>query len=168
MNLEDINGAECNLKWLNNNKNTAEFMNWVSIHRSGTVYSNTSCDVTAGMLRDLLQPNVKKWVLIDSNFEDVYATYNVFQIAFFSEKDITIEEIIEDEIQSEHILTIYEDSVLQSYFKHYSLRISPLDNEFINAINKPTTIKNYKIITGITETKDYVKSQSIFFWIPIY
>jgi len=149
------NGEQWNKEWIKGDGlNHWLASNWKILHHQSETFVSTSCEVTAAVIR-WKSGFGDDWSLIDSqpSFDEVLKKSRYFQVS-----------IGEDWMDCEHILTIWDTEIIQSYYKKYKIQSSSITPEFIRALENISSPGNYEKVTGV----DYENSPSlqIFYWIP--
>ena len=117
----------------------------------GDEFVRTSCEITAMMLRVQLVPDVNEfdgWMLLDDGDVPDAATTPVFQISMGVEWS-----------DNEHMVTIANGTLLDSWFKRYPLRARPCDH---------ATAVSRKALFALLSMSDIPASADwkLFFWVP--
>lgn len=150
------NCGKWNYGWLKENFDHWLHLNWKVLHGKSVLYAETSCDVTATTIRQKILGSDKSLSIVieDSPLFDSIANLNsFFQVS-----------IGEDWDNSEHILTVWDNTIFQSYYNKYKIKISDLTSEIINAFDNISENGNYEKITGV----EFNNSQNlkVFYWVP--
>lgn len=152
--VEEIieNGERWNQELLDQRKDEELYMTWDIVHQKSSVFASTSCLVTAASIR--WKSNLgQDWTLVDDiTFEQVQKMSPYFQIT-----------IGEEWMEWQHILTIWDNSVIQSYFKQYKIKSFESTPRFIEALKNINDPENYKTVTGVELDTHNLQ---IFYWIP--
>lgn len=155
-------GQEYNREWVDTNPSHWLVKTYDVLHRRSIIFLSTSCEITAEMMRWKLSEWFEKWELLDDvvSFEEVRTTYPVFQIS-----------IGEDWFNNEHVVTIFNDSIIQSYYAAYTIKKNVITQDIISAFNEGTgkdaflTNESYKVITR-GQSFDKGKNVCVYYWIP--
>jgi hypothetical protein len=146
-------GPAWNIEWLDRNPSHILAKTWDVVWKRSMTAVQTSCAVTAEMIREKMQPG-KKWTILDPSevsWDIIRKKYPIFQISLGDEW-----------MSDDHMLTVVGDHVLQSYYRKYTLRVDPLTPEWISAIKNPSP-KSWKTLTfGQSNENTY----SVFYWVP--
>lgn len=145
------NGEQYNLEWLLGHKEHHLYHAYCIIHAQNNQFAFTSCEVTAEMIKSRLLGDQLLNLLEISDYNTVSATYPFFQMTFGEEWSDT-----------QHVLTIYEGYILQSYYKKYKLRAVKIDETLKELLQNP--VENYSIITDVKSESD---SLQVWFWVPL-
>jgi len=142
-------------------KFTREINNWVKTEPSHYLYGYwkmydsdvflyTSCEITALGIR-LLFSNEKEWICLENppSFDEMKRKYPVFQVSFG-----------EDWTDLDHILTVFKDEIIQSFFNRYEITQTPITQKIVNAFDELTD-DSFEIITKVKNNKT-----NIFYWVP--
>lgn len=163
--LDDIitRGQSLNEEWITRNPTHWLTETYRVLHKKSGVFASTSCDLTAMMLRWQYSKFVDQWELLDEPvvFEDVYRKYPIFQVS-----------IGEDCDNNEHIFTIVNECIVQSYYGAYMIEKNTLTPNIIRALtNAEISTKNYATITrssrrprGLAVTEH--KKLRTYYWVP--
>ena len=127
---------------------------WKILHHQSETFLSTSCEITAAALR-WKSGFGDEWTLIDdqTSFEEVQKKSRYFQVS-----------IGEDWMDCEHILTIWDTEIIQSYYKKYKIQSSSINPELITSLENISSPGNYEKVTGV-DYKD-PSNLRIFYWIP--
>ena len=156
-------GEELNREWITRNPTHWLTKTYEQLHNKSTIFLTTSCEITAMMLRSQLSESVE-WEVLDATpvFNQVHSKYPVFQIS-----------IGEDCHNNEHIVTITNGWIIQSYYGRYTIEKNRITPNIIRAINDTEmSEKSYATITrslrcprGLT-IKGANRKLRVYYWIP--
>lgn len=148
------NANKSNHQWLLNHPDDLLTASWRSIHGKSSRFTNTSCELTAAAIRSKCSSG-DDWNIINKQmtFEEVRAVTPIFQISIGGDWDST-----------EHILTIWGDNIVQSYYNQYETKMTPITPELISAINHIAIDNNYQIVTNDKSNLNITKL--IYYWVP--
>lgn len=149
------NGKQWNQDWLISSGKDDWLANiWKIMHKNSEKFSQTSCEVTSAMIR--WKFGIDECIELENvTFKEVMKKYPLFQIT-----------IGIDNMNNEHVITIYDNHIIQSYFNKYTIQARQLNEQLITAIDNITNIDSYSEITGVNETFDNLKDLKVFYWIP--
>jgi len=149
--LEDIisNGEQENLEWLEVDKDSYLYLTYTILHGSSKLFAVTSCEVTAAMIQWKYNCNCAK-LLENVKLQDVLKNHTIFTIPFG-----------EDWSDTNHILTVINGHIVQSYYKHYSVKSNLITDDLIEAIDNISLPGNYEKVTGVKDDNTY----HVYYWI---
>lgn len=147
--MEDIikNGQELNKTWIENHPNHWLVKTYEILHNKSIIFSSTSCEITAMMIQWRLNLHFD---LNEDSLENITKKHNIFQIS-----------IGEDCFNNEHLFTIYNNDIIQSYYKKYTIKKTVLTSTILNAINNINEPGSYEIITSIPSTRTDL---NVYYW----
>lgn len=148
------NAAKSNQQWLHDNPEDWLTMNWQLVHHKSSVFMTTSCEITAASIRTSSGLG-SEWLINEDKqtFKQIQILTPIFQITIGETWD-----------SIEHIITIWGNHLIQSYFKHYEAKLTIITPQIINAIDNIDKDNNYEIVTSV---KDKPKNtMNVFYWIP--
>lgn len=169
LSVEDIvkNGEQWNKEWIQT-AGSKHWLNqcWKHVHRQSSLFVSTSCETTAEMIRWKSGLGTE-WSLVenDHSFEEIEKKSSIFQVAMG-----------EEWTNNEHILTIWNGHVIQSYYGKFTIESMKLTEEFKKAVNNLSDLKNYEILTRSQKYPDgipfkqpetYKKTLKVFYWLPV-
>lgn len=125
------------------------------LHQKSLVFSETSCEVTAAMIRWKLTGKDEWKLLEDTTFDIIQHNHKYFQIS--------IGEGWED---FEHVLTVYDNMIIQSYYNKYKIKSLMVTPEIVEAINNISKPENYEKVTTVKCTLAKIKNYKVFYWVP--
>jgi hypothetical protein len=149
------NGEKWNKEWLlTNGSEHYLYAACEILHNKSDIFAVTSCEVTSAVIRWKSDCLYKELTFIGKNasYESIYKNYSYFQIT-----------IGDDWSDCNHILTIWHDVIIQSYYNKYKIKsfiITPVIIDALNNISKPG---NYEKVTSIKN--DNTKNLKVFYWI---
>jgi hypothetical protein len=116
---------------------------WKIIDNQSETFISTSCEITAATLR-WKSGFGDEWSLVDGcpKFANVREKSAYFQVS-----------IGEDWMDCEHILTIWDTYIIQSYYNKYKIRSSSVTDELIRALENISSLGNYEKVTGVKYEK---------------
>jgi hypothetical protein len=102
---------------------------WRCVHRSSRLFAETSCEVTAAVVRWKLGLE-DPWVRLEApSFAAARAAADLFQVSFGEIPEVC-----------EHVVTVWGGFALHSFFGRHAARSFPLDEEFgraVDAVGEP-------------------------------
>lgn len=156
-------GSLYNKDWIDHHPDNWLVYAYDIIHRKSNTFLTTSCEITASMIQWKLGLRLK---LTDCNFEEAVehaSVENATSVALTASKNNVFQiSISEDWMYCDHILTIMDNYLIQSYYNQYTIKKTLLTSEIINAINNIAEPESYEIITGVKHTNPNWK---IYYWV---
>ena len=154
------NGPRWNKEWLQRPATSGHFLAvaWEILHHRSDEFVTTSCEITAEAIRWRLgveDPSL--WSLLSEArpFADIRREFPFFQVS------------IGDCWEScEHVLTIWNDHVIQSYFGHYPCRATPITDTLSAAFDRIRAHGSYQLITETATEVPADMDMNVYFWIP--
>lgn len=155
MDVETIvkNGIQWNKDWINGPGRSHWLSScWNLVHKKSDVFIETCCEVTANSIK---WKSGVEFVCSDlkSSFEEVEKQHNKFQVSIWETWD-----------DVQHIMTIWNGNVIQSYFRQYTIKCKTIDDDFRKAIKDISNPASYHIVTGVKD--EDVADLNVFYWIP--
>lgn len=164
LSVEEIlkNGEQWNEDWIN----TAGSNHWLAscwklVHESHTMFVVTCCEVTAAAIR-WKSGLGDEWSCLDGDhkFEEVEKKFRIFQIS-----------IGEDWTDCQHILTIWDTHIIQSYYAHYKIDGSLITNQLRKAFNEISQAGSYQKVTQSQKYPNGIKNEKthnlkVYYWVP--
>jgi len=150
------NGKEWNYEWITTaGKDHWLASTWKILYGNSPVFSQTSCEVTAAMIR--WKFGCDDWIELEKmKFKDVMDKYLLFQITIGT-----------NDVDQEHVITIYKNHIIQSYFDRYPIRATRIDKQLIKAIDNISSLTSYLEITGGMEYYENIDELKVFYWVPV-
>ena len=152
--LDDIvnYGQEYNKQWITNHPDHWLTQTYNILHNKSIIFASTSCELTACMINTKLNYH-NNWTLLDDcQFNHVYNNHKVFHIS-----------IGQDWTSPEHVLTVFDNYIIQSYYKKYNVRKTLITQTIIEALDNINAPNSYHTITNTTLN---VKDLNVFYWLP--
>jgi hypothetical protein len=127
---------------------------WKIMHQQSAIFVKTSCEITAATIRWRAGLG-DEWSLVDGGhtFEGIEKKSKYFQIS-----------IGEDWTSWEHIVTIWNGYLVQSYYGKYGIKSLPITAEIKEAFDNISGPGNYAKITGIE--CGHHDDLKVFYWLP--
>ena len=157
-----LNGETWNREWIQGlGANHWLASCWKTLHRQSSTFVETSCEVTAAAIRwkSGLGDELK---LVDDGyqFEDIEKESPYFQIS-----------IGEDWSDCEHIVTILDGHLIQSYYQRYKVQSQPITDEIRQAFNKIASEGSYETVTRSQSFPEGVMHREFgklktYYWLP--
>lgn len=164
LSVEEIikNGVDWNYEWIR----TAGSDHWLSycwekLHNRSNLFVETSCEITAEVIRHKSGFDCKWSLIEDQKFSEIRSQFPIFQIS-----------IGEDWMDCEHILTIWQTHIIQSYYAKYTIHSTIITDEVIAAIDQINNSGNYEIVTRNTKYPygicplSKTNNFKVYYWVP--
>ncbi len=164
LSIDDIvkNGKQWNLEWLQGEGSDHWLAStWKILHCKTLTFAETSCEVTAAMIRWKLGTG-DDWELVPDRkrFEEIEKQSSRFQITIGT-----------DWCNCHHQVTIWDGCLIQSYYNKYTIQSTPINDEIREAFNNISSEGSYETVTkspnfpqgvSISERENY----KTYYWVP--
>ena len=159
--MEALTVEEVN-QWKNEWLEKAHPLDWrVFFSKQDKIFRETNCESTAAAIRwKVSGPRPWKQLPLMVSVQDVFEFFDVFQIVFFKEDNFLVDL---QNGHSDHILTIWHNQIVQSFYKHYEPHCRVLTADLKRAF---TNVNDHLSDIWMLELKQQYPRYKLVFWIP--
>ena len=155
-------------EWLS--KNPSDFLA-LNVGLFGDVFHKTNCELTALCMRISLTGHHEEWRPCNKDEMLAYAASqtrpqcNMYQVTIHEFSPAVYESQLGT--SPNHIFTVLDGHIIQSYFGQYEWKVSDLDAKCTRILNsgQVTSLQDWFTLTGASRIS-LKESQYIWFWIP--